>query len=183
MDLAGSLRRFGALRDRPGARLLFAGGQIADEAEQGIGFFDEPVKPALFQPQLFEEHLRLVGRQLRQLFLRLCADDEHFAPFLGGKVFHLFDEGQLGVRLAHILFGDVRGINDRLCGQQEQIAHLLLFLVRQNHGARALLVGEVVVHPLQKFRLGEELFVAPLGGVLRAVEALLHRLHVGEDEL
>ena len=40
----------------------------------------------------------------------------------------------------------------------------------------------MVEHPLQKFRLGEEFFVAALGGVLRAVKALLHRFHVGEDE-
>ena len=65
---------------------------------------------------------------------------------------------------------------------RNQIAHLLLFLVRKLHRARALLLGEVVVHPLQKFRFDEEFFVAPLGGVLRAVEAALHRLHVREDE-
>ena len=51
VDDAGRLRRAGALGDRPGARLLRAGGEVGGEPEQAVALVDQPVEPGLVQAQ------------------------------------------------------------------------------------------------------------------------------------
>ena len=61
VDDPGGLRRLGAARDRPGARLLRAGGQERDQVEQRIAFADDAVEPGLAEAERFEEFALFVG--------------------------------------------------------------------------------------------------------------------------
>ena len=74
VDGARGLRRARAFRHRPGARLLRAGGEERDQAEQMVSGADEPIKSRFFQPEVIEELRAFAFRQLRDLFFNARRD-------------------------------------------------------------------------------------------------------------
>src|SRR5690606_17318391 len=62
VDVAGGLRRARALADGPGADLLLARGEEADQVEEPVTGADQPPKAGLREAELLEEHLALLGR-------------------------------------------------------------------------------------------------------------------------
>src|SRR5262249_18325221 len=50
MDDGGSLRRLGSTRDRPGRRLLGAGGEIGDQVEERIPGANQSIEARLLEP-------------------------------------------------------------------------------------------------------------------------------------
>ena len=77
MDLAGGLGGLGALPDGPGPALVLAGGEVGDEAQQGVAGLDEPVQAGLGDAQVLQEHGLLVRLQLGDL--------GHFQAVIGSK--------------------------------------------------------------------------------------------------
>src|SRR5205085_6859271 len=60
VDDAGGLRRLGAARDRPGARLLWAGREEGDQIEERVAGTDHLVEPGFAKPERGEK-LRPLG--------------------------------------------------------------------------------------------------------------------------
>ncbi len=61
MDDSGGLRRFGAARDRPGARLLWAGRQEGDQIEQRVAGADHTVEPGFAEAERSQVFASLLG--------------------------------------------------------------------------------------------------------------------------
>src|SRR6516162_1689522 len=76
MDDGGGLRRPGAVRDRPGRRLLWAGGEIGDQIEQRVAGANQPVEARLLEPDRTEIFGALGRRQYRDLRFDLRRDDD-----------------------------------------------------------------------------------------------------------
>ena len=83
----------------------------------------------------------------------------------------------------HAVLVHVRGVDHGLDGQQAAVGQDVLILVGKVEVARGLLLLEVRDQRLAHLDLPLELFVAALCVFLRAVEAALDDLDVGEDQL
>ena len=181
MDLTGGLRGLGALLDGPGPALVLTGGEEGDEAQQGIAGLDEPVQTGLGHPQILQEHGLFFALQLGDLCLQLGADGNDLGPFLGGQLFHQLIIG-VGVAVGKAFLVQVGGVDDGLEAQK---------FAGGDEGGVVLITlegpgGVAVVEPVPQFgedlHLMEVLLVA-LGGLLGLVDAALHHLHVGHDQL
>src|SRR5690606_3651371 len=69
VDLAGGLGRARALAAGPGADLLLARGEEADQVEEPVAGADQAPEAWLRKAELLEEHLAFLGRELHQLGL------------------------------------------------------------------------------------------------------------------
>ncbi len=78
---ARRLRRLGASRNDPGARLLRSGGKKSDEPQKRIARPDDAIEPRHFEPHGREIFLLLIRRQNRDLALDLCRNNH------GGGIF------------------------------------------------------------------------------------------------
>ena len=74
VDGSGGLRGLGAGRHRPGAALVFAGGEEADEAEQFVALADEADQTALVEAVAGQEFGGLFVVHLGQLGFDFAAD-------------------------------------------------------------------------------------------------------------
>ncbi len=81
VDDAGGLRRLGAARDGPGARLLGPDREVGDEAEQLVALADQPVEAGLLQAQVVQEVVALLRREHGELGLDLGGDDDAAGAF------------------------------------------------------------------------------------------------------
>ncbi len=61
VDHAGGLRGLGADVDRPSADLLFAGGEVGLQPEQGVGGADQRGDPGVGYAEVLEKLLGLLG--------------------------------------------------------------------------------------------------------------------------
>ena len=55
VDFSGGLRRLGSLCNGPCPHFFFTRGEIADQPQKGIGFFDELGKPRFADAQLLDD--------------------------------------------------------------------------------------------------------------------------------
>ena len=130
VDLAGGLRRLGALRYRPCADLLGASGQEAYEPQQTVARLYELVEAAFADAQFLDEELFFLKGEGGKLLLDLGGNDYYLRALLGGLLADLFDV--FGLR-AYLVLRDVRGVYDGLGGQKEEQGDLLALLVRHGH--------------------------------------------------
>src|SRR5690606_38314475 len=118
VDLAGGLRRARALADGPGADLLLARGEEADQVEEPVAGADQAPEAWLREAELLEEHLAFLGRELHQLGL----DPDRERDYLG----RLPRGGDRGAERGHVLvlparqvrFGDVGDVQLPLGGEE-----------------------------------------------------------------
>ena len=182
MDLAGGLRRLGALRYRPGAHLVAAAGQEADEPQQGVGALDEPVKAALVQAQLLEEHRLVLLVQLAYLLLSPRADGQNLGVLGVGYGLDRLVVG-VGLEVRHAVLVHIGGVNDRLETEQVNGLYKLALVLVALPAARGLAVVEVRKQALEDLGLVQGLFVPALRGLFGLVYAALHQLHVRHYQL
>ena len=182
MDLAGGLRRFRALANRPRAALVRAGGQEGNQPEQIITFGDQAIQTALADAHFLEEHVLFLVVHLRDVLFDLRGDDQHLGVLARGDGLHIRHAGEAVLVLAEVVFLDVASVDHRLGGQQEPLAGNLALLVRHRAGARGL---EIIQMRQQLFAqrglIGKALFAA-LEHLCRALGALGDRLAVGGDQ-
>ena len=181
VDLAGGLRRLGALLDRPCADLLGSCGQEADEPQKPVARLDELIETGFVHAHFFKKRLLFVRIELRDLFLKLRADGHRLRALV---LCDLVERLHIAVRLAaEVVLADVRHVDDGLRGEKEQPSdRLLLVLVRFKRADRFAAL-EVRVDAFQKIDLDEQLLVTALRHLLLAVDALFDGLHVREDQL
>ncbi len=170
MDDAGGLRGLGAHRDGPGLDLHLAGREVALQAERAVGHTREHVQAARLDAQVSQVLGGLGGIELGELGLDLGADRDGLDAIDGGEV---VSEGVL----VHV--GDV---DDRLHGEQEQVAGGGALLGRHVHGGGTVAVVEPGDEALGNLELGRKLLVAA-GLLLELGNLLLEGLDVGQDEL
>ena len=120
MNLAGSLRRGHAARNRPSANLLGACGEIGDQAEQAVARLHQSIQTRRGQTQLGEVFRALFILQLRQLFLDAGRNDEHLCVLLLRSLAHLFDHRQIILTGANLILRNVGSIEHGLAGEQEK---------------------------------------------------------------
>ena len=72
VDGAGRVERRVADAQCPGAALVLAGGEEAEQAEQAVGQADHPTTRCLGDAEVLHEGTSIVGRQLRDLRLDLA---------------------------------------------------------------------------------------------------------------
>ena len=183
MDLSRRLRRFRAVHDRPRARLFFARRQVGNEPQKFIRRLDELGKSALGQPEILQEHCLFFGAELGKLLLRLGAYDNDLRAVFRGVFFDLHHEGDFLLACAHVLFGDIRAVDDGFGGEEEEIVEHRLFVVGDGKGIGGLFRFEVREQFLQEGVFLRGVLVRPAARrVFDAVRAFLHRLDVRKDE-
>src|SRR5262245_38195898 len=79
--LSGGFRGFRAFADRPGARLLLAGGEKGDEAERVIGASDQFAESRFGDAQAGEVFRTLLGFEIYKISFELRADDRRVGAF------------------------------------------------------------------------------------------------------
>ena len=181
MDLPRRLGGLGAPGDGPGPALVLAAGEVGDEAQQGVAGLHQPVQAALADAQVLQEHGLLLALQLGDLRLQLGAHGDDLGPLGPGPLRYLpVVGGSLGVGEA--LLVQVGGVDDGLEGEQVAGGDDRPGVVVAAVGPGGIAVVEPGEQALEDLHLAEELLVA-LGGLLGLVNAPLHHLHVGHDEL
>ena len=160
VDLAGGLGSLSALGDGPGPALVLAAGEVGDEAQQSVAGLDQTIQAGLFYPQILQEHGLLLRLQLGDLRLQLGTHGDHLGALRLGPLLYLLVVGD-GLGIGKAVLIQVGGIDDGLEGEQ---------LAGADEG------GVILLH------LVEKLLVA-LGGLLGLVNAAVHHLRVGQNEL
>ena len=183
VDLTGGLGSLGATLDGPGTALISTGGQEAAQTQQCVAGLDQTVQTGLGDAQLLHEHGLLIGIvQLGDVGLQLGADGQALAALGGGQ---LLDGAEVAVciGLVDLGLGQVGHIDGLLQSQQVALGDdgKLLGIVGVGPGQLALV--QVAQQTLQKLGLGGELLVSALHGLLALVDAALHHLDVGHDQL
>ena len=181
VDLAGGLRRLGAVFDRPGAALVLAVGEEGDETEQGVRALDEAVEAGLLNAELFKEHRAILTVQLSNVLLKLGADGQHLCALLFGELLDLL-EILVAVLIGKAVFVHVRSIDDGLEAQKIGRRDQLGVVLGNLEGARALARVEVLGKVGEELDLVQELLVA-LGHLCSLFHAAVDHLKVRHDEL
>src|SRR5262249_49772925 len=125
MDDGRRLRRLGSARDRPGRRLLGAGGEIGDQIEQRIAGANQSVEARLLEPDRGQIFGALVRRQHRDLRLDLGRDDDASRAFLARARLDAAREVVAGCGGGLV---DVAHVEHRYGGQEAEHAKGLLLL-------------------------------------------------------
>ena len=183
VDLAGGLGSLGAPLDGPGAALVGAGGQEGHQTQQCIAGLDQTIQAGLGDAQLLHEHGLLVGIvQFGNVGLQLGADGQALGAFGIGQSLDghkvLVALGLVDLVLRKV--GDVDGL---LQGQQVGLGDDGELLGIVGVGAGQLALVQVLQQTGKELGLGGELLVAALHGLLALVDAALHHLDVGHDQL
>ena len=179
VDLAGGLRRFRALGDRPCADLLGPRRQEADETEEPVARLDKLIETGFLDAHLFEERLLFIGIELSDLLLELGADGHRFRA-LG--LCDLIERSHIVVRLAaEIVLTDVRNVDDRLRGQKEQLPDRFLLVLVRLERADGLAAFEMRVDALQKINL--ELIFADMETVEKRIDRQQKMAKSGDKKL
>ena len=180
MDLARRLGRLGALDYRPGADLLGAGGEVADQAEQGVACAHEVVEARFLDAEVGKEERLLLVVELGDLRLDAGADRDDGGLFRRrdpAKLFYVFV-----VVVADIVFADVGDVEHRLEGEQAHVLEDGELVVGEVEAAGGLALLHLAVHPLEERKLRGKRFVA-LHVAAHLVHAAAEHLKVGEDQL
>ena len=183
VDLASGLGSLGAPLDGPGAALVSARGQEGHQAQQRVAGRDQTVQAGLGDAQLLHEHGLLVGIvQLGDVGLQLGADGQALGALgicqgLDGV------EMLVGFGLVDLVLAQVGNVDGLLQGQQVRLGDdgELLGIVGVGPGQLALV--QVLQQALQQLGFSSELLVAALHGLLALVDAALHHLDIGHDQL
>ena len=173
MDHTGSLGGRHAGADRPGAGLLFAGGEVGAQTQQFIGGPDQALQAALAHPQARQKLAALLLGQFNQLRFHLGRDLHAEGTLLLRQGLHGFHEG---IAAGQVVLTHIGGIDDRLGGEQAQGPNQGLLLLGQDHrtGGAALLQ-----HRLDALQ-GAILELGLLAGAQLLLEALAALLHLGQ---
>ena len=183
VDLAGGLGSLGAPLDGPGAALVSARGQEGHQAQQCVAGLDQPVQAGLGNAQLLHEHGLLVGIvQLGDVGLQLGADGQALAALGVGQGLDGL-EMLVGFGLVDLVLTQVGNIDGLLQSQQVRLGDdgELLGIVGVGPGQLALV--QMLQQTGQQLGLGGAFLVAALHGLLALVDAALHHLDVGHDQL
>jgi transcriptional regulator with XRE-family HTH domain len=90
MDDASGLRRGPAFADGPGARFLWADGEIGLQAEELVARVNEAVEARLFEALHFQEFGALIGGEDGHFSFDLGRDNDSFGAFLLSARHHQF---------------------------------------------------------------------------------------------
>ena len=183
VDLAGGLGSLGATLDGPCTALVGAGGQEAAQAQQSVAGLDQAIQTGLGNAQLLHEHGLLVGIvQLGNVGLQLGADGQALGTLGVGQSLN-GAEVAVVVGLVDLVLAEVGHIDGLLQGQQIALGDDCELLGVVGVGAGQLALVQVLQQAGQQSGLGGELLVAALHGLLALVDAALHHLDVGHDQL
>ena len=154
MNFTGRLRRLGSLFDGPGAGLVLARRQEADEAQELVARGNQLVKTGSGDA----EGLEVVGLfalvKGGNLFFNLGGDTEHLAPMCRGIVPNRCDMRIGSAVVREILLLHIGRINHGLCGQKaERGDKACAVVVLRFVGGGGLSVLEQGLQLLQNFEL------------------------------
>ena len=175
MDFSGSLDGGRAGRHGPGATLVFADGQEADELQRVVTRADQAVARGRVQAQIGQELRPLVGRQFGEFLL------DPRRQLYAGTAPHL-----VGPRRGGLVLAAVQHDENGLLRQEGETANELVFGIGGDGRGDGLLVLKSRAKPLHQLQLALLLVLLARGLAHRDLEldhAIGHLLEVREDHL
>ena len=165
VDDTCTLRSLPSLVVGPCLHFHLACGDECLKIQQGVGFLYQSVHAALLKPQFLKKHLFVLIRlQFGNVFLGLGSDDHCLRAFFLGKSLYLLCKliAALCRRLVNVAY-----IEHWLCGEQEEVAGSVLFLLRLKlYRSCVLALFEHCLVCLQHSHLNLSVLVVADGGYL-----------------
>ena len=181
VDHARGLRRRASARNRPRPNLLNARREVGLQLEQVVGLANQAVHARLLKAQVVEEHAAfLIGFELGDVGFGRGGQVQHARALFGGHGAHLFNPVVAG--LCRGLF-NVAHVHHGLVGQQLVVVDPCGLFFGSVKAAHRLSLLEVLFEALAHFYLAHRLTGSALGGLARAVQALLEGFEVLELQL
>ena len=166
--------------ERPGADLVLADGEEADQVERAVGSADEAVAGRLLQAVVGQEARLVLRRQGRDFRFQRRTERQHPQPRLFAR---LPEGGARGAFAGRIVVARVRDDEHRLLGQEAEAADALAVLVREFHVAQRLARLDGLLAALQDGQLGQPLLEAALDLLADLVDAALDFLEIGHRQV
>src|SRR5258707_11536955 len=180
MDDARRLGRLGAAGDGPGFRLLGSCREIREQAQKTVSGADQTIEPGLVESDGSQILGALGGRQHRDLSFDLGRDHHHAGAFLFGA---LLDPARKIVAGCGRGFVHIADVEHGLRRQEAEATERLVLLGLDRDEPRRLAIAQQGERAIDEVEGKLCLRVAPLHLLLKAVDASLQAVEVGEHQL